>query len=73
MDFDNPSALISSIFIGLIGMGLFMYGKKQADVKCLAVGVIMCIFPYFITDVLAMWLVAAACIGGLWAAVKYLG
>ena len=65
MDLDNPAALFSSIIIGCIGMGVFIYGKKQANVWCLLGGAILCIFPYFVTSLLAMWGITVACLGGL--------
>ncbi len=65
MDFGNPWALVSGLFIGLLGMALFIYGKKQADLKCLLTGGVLCIFPYFVTSVILMWLITGACVGGL--------
>ena len=72
MDFGNPWSLFSSVIIGLIGMAFFIYGKKQTNLRCIGAGVVMCVFPYFVTSVAAMWLITAACIGGVWAAGKYL-
>ena len=72
MDFGNPWSLFSSVIIGLIGMAFFIYGKKQTNIRCIGAGVLMCVFPYFVTSVIAMWLITAACIGGVWASGKYL-
>ncbi len=66
MDLTNPTVLFSSLFIGLIGFALFLYGKKQADLKCLAVGLVMCIFPYFVTSVITMWAVTGGCLASLY-------
>jgi hypothetical protein len=66
MDFDHPWSLLSGLIIGLFGMGLLMYGKKQSSFRCIGVGLAMCIFPYFITSIAAMWLCTAACLGALW-------
>lgn len=66
MDFEHPWSLLSGLIIGLFGMGLLMYGKKQSSVRCIGIGLAMCIFPYFITSVVAMWLCTFACIGALW-------
>src|SRR5262245_881812 len=65
MDFDSPWTLFSGLLIGLAGFGLFIYGKKQANFKCLATGLVMCAYPYFVTSLLLLWLIAAACVGGL--------
>lgn len=67
MDFGNPWSLLSGLFVGLLGMVLFMYGKKQQNLKCLGAGVVLCVFPYFVTSVLVMWGITAACLGGLYA------
>ena len=67
MDFGNPWLLLSGLFIGLIGMAMFIYGKKQQNLRCLSVGVVLCVYPYFIASVAVLWLIAAACLGGLYA------
>lgn len=66
MDFDHPWALFSGLIIGCIGMVIFMYGKKQVNLKALAIGGVLCVFPYFVTSLLAMWLITGACLGGLY-------
>lgn len=66
MDFSNPAAMLSSILIGLIGMGMFMYGKKQGHVPSLIGGAVLSLETFFVHSTLVMWLVAAACIGGLY-------
>lgn len=66
MDFGDPWSLVSGLFIGLLGMAMFIYGKKQADIKCLITGVVLCVFPYFVTSVILMWVITAACFGGLY-------
>lgn len=68
MDLSNPAALISSILIGVIGMGLFVYGKKQQSLPPLLAGVMLCVFPYFVASVMLMWLITAGCLGGLYVA-----
>ncbi len=71
MDFGNPGALFSGLVIGMVGMVLFMWGKRRADFRVLAVGAVMCVYPYFVESVLAQWLIAAGCLGGLYALVKW--
>ena len=68
MDFDNPWTLTSGALIGLIGAAIFIYGKKQQNLRCLAGGVVLCVFPMFVTSLLAMWGIAAACLGALYVA-----
>lgn len=52
--------------IGMVGFVVFNYGRKQSNLKCLAVGGAMFVFPYFIASVLVQWLVTAGCLGGLY-------
>ena len=71
MDFDNPAALFSGLFIGLVGMCLFIYGKKQQNLRCIAGGMAMCVYPYFVTSLLLTWMLAAVCVGGVVVAGKF--
>lgn len=66
MDLGDPWVLFSGLLIGTVGFVLFMYGKKQANFKCLFTGLAMCVFPYFVSSVLVMWLITGACLGGLY-------
>lgn len=66
MDLSNPWSLMSGLFIGCLGMALFIYGKKQTNFKCLLAGVALSVFPYFVSSVLLMWVITAACLGGLY-------
>src|SRR5882724_2314431 len=45
MDLGDPWILLSGLLIGGLGVVLFMYGKKQVNVKCLAAGAVLCVFP----------------------------
>lgn len=67
---DHPGALISGLFIGLIGMALFVMGKRAGDLKLLLAGLAMCVYPYFIENVWLMWAITAACLVWVWHAVR---
>ncbi len=67
MDFSNPAALISGTIIGLIGMAVFMYGKKQGHVPALLAGVVLSAEGFVIQSTLIMWIVAVLCLAGLYA------
>ena len=54
---DFGTTLILSILFGSIGMGYFVYGKKQQAAVPLIVGLALCIFPYFVSSVYLMLLV----------------
>ena len=54
---EDSSTLVWGLIFGSIGLGFFMYGKKQKRKVPFASGVALCVFPYFITDVPVMVLV----------------
>lgn len=67
MSLDNPWAILSGLLIGLIGMGLMMYGKKAESPAPIVTGLVLCVAPYFIASLLVTWLLTGACLGGLYA------
>ena len=62
----SPGSIISGLILGAVGTALFIYGKKQQEIPCMIAGVALCTIPYFVASILANWLIAAACIGGLY-------
>ena len=71
MDLSNPASLISGLLIGLVGMALLIYGKKQQRAMPALAGLALCVIPYCIASVAVLWLVTGACLGGLFVANKY--
>lgn len=66
MDLSNPWTLLSGLVLGLIGMALFISGKKKANIPCLGAGTLLCVAPYFIASQVLLWLLAAAVLGGVY-------
>jgi len=56
---DSTSLMVSLVF-GMIGMGMFMYGKKAGRLVPLAAGVALMVVPYLIPNVIALVVVCAA-------------
>jgi hypothetical protein len=52
-------AFIASIFLGIIGAGYVMYGRRARHPVALVSGVLLCVFPYFV-DSLAWTLLIGA-------------
>ena len=71
MDLGNPWTLISGLVIGLVGMVLFMYGKREQNLRALGAGVVLCVYPYFVASVVLMWVVFALVLGAAWALGQY--
>ena len=51
---DSASIMVWSVLFGGIGIGYFMYGKKQKAIVPLCVGLALFVFPYFMTSVTMM-------------------
>jgi hypothetical protein len=68
----NGNALLASVLIGSIGLGLFVYGKKQRRPPHLAAGILLMVYPYFVPSVALMFVIAGALLGLLYLA-SYLG
>ncbi len=69
MDVD-ASSLLASIVPSSIGLVAFMYGKRQGRAPHMAVGVVLMIFPYFVTNILLMFAIAGLLSLGLWLLVR---
>ena len=48
---NSPALLMWGMLFGAIGFGFFLYGKKHKAIIPLCVGIVLCVFPYFIADV----------------------
>lgn len=48
---DNSSSLIWGILFGSIGLGYFVYGKKQQRGAALFSGIALMTFPYFVSNI----------------------
>jgi len=57
---DGEASLLWGVLFGAIGAGYFIYGKNQRSPVPLVCGVILCIFPYFISNTWLLVLVGAA-------------
>jgi hypothetical protein len=56
---DSGTNIIISMLIGTIGFGYFIYGRKQMKGSALVAGIILCIYPYFLSNLWIMLLVGA--------------
>jgi hypothetical protein len=57
MDFNM---LMASFAFGVIGMGMFMYGKKTSRPIPLAAGAGLMVVPYFLTNLVILLIVCCA-------------
>jgi len=61
MDLGNPSMLFSAMLIGMVGVALLIYGKKQTDIRFVLLGIVLNIIPFVAPTVLALWGLSAGC------------
>lgn len=47
---DNPASLLWGLMFGSIGLGYFVYGKRQRRGIALLSGVVLMAFPYFVAN-----------------------
>ncbi len=66
MELPAPGVLFGGLVFGVIGMGVFMYGKKQARFSPLAIGVALMVYPYFVDRAWLVWTIGVALCAGLY-------
>ena len=50
----DMSSLLWGLLFGSIGLGFFVYGKRQKTVVPLVCGVVLMIFPYFVSNTMLL-------------------
>lgn len=53
---DNASTIMWGLIFGSIGLGFFVYGKKQKVITPLLCGMGLMVFPYFVSNLTIMML-----------------
>lgn len=72
MDLD-PSYILASLLVSGVGFVLYKFGRSQRRFPYAATGVVMMIYPYFVTDVRWMLAVAVGLGAALWSIVRFTG
>jgi len=55
----NPAILLWGVLFSSIGLGLFIYGKRQQRLVALLCGLGLMIYPYFVSSDLLVVLIGA--------------
>ena len=50
----SASFLFASLLWGSVGLGYFIYGKKQRSVVPLVCGLALMLFPYFVSNMMLL-------------------
>jgi hypothetical protein len=66
----DANSLLASLVVSSIGLVAFIYGKRQSRVPQLVVGLLLMVFPYFVSNVLLMGGITAVLLLALWGAVR---
>jgi hypothetical protein len=62
----DPQFLLASLIWGSIGLGYWIYGKRQRSWVPMVGGVLMMVVSYFVGSALLMSLICAALIAGVY-------
>jgi hypothetical protein len=66
----NANALLVSLVIGCVGFVCFAYGKRQQRFPQMVAGVLLCVYPYFVSNLMLMAGIAVAILVLLGVAVR---
>ena len=58
----DTSSLLWGLLFGSIGLGFFVYGRRQKTVVPLVCGVALIIFPYFVSNTVLLVILGLALI-----------
>lgn len=63
----TPGQLFVGLIAGAVGVAYFMWGKRESRFAPMLAGVLLCVYPYFVSSVLGLCL-----IGGILVAAPFL-
>jgi hypothetical protein len=66
----DASSLIAGLFVSSVGFVLFSYGKKMSRPPQMVGGLVLMVYPYFVSSVAWMLGVGALLCAAIWAAVQ---
>ena len=66
----DPGSMLLSMLISSVGFVAFVYGKRQERIPQLAAGIVLLVYPYFVSSMLLMALIAVVVLGLMTAAIK---
>lgn len=56
----NTATLLLGVLFSAIGLGYFIYGKKQQQIVPLVCGIVLIIYPYFIANAVLLTIIGLA-------------
>jgi hypothetical protein len=70
MDLSMPT-IMASLVVGMVGFGVFRYGKKMSRMPHYVTGIVLMGMPYLVPGAAAMLATGGVILGGLWVATRY--
>jgi hypothetical protein len=67
----DANSILLSLFLGLVGFAVLVYGKRQSRVPHMTAGLVLMVYPYFVTNLYLMGGIAVAIVAALWGAVRF--
>lgn len=55
----TPVALLGSLLFGTFGLAAFVYGKKSARFRPMALGTAMMVYPFFVSQTWLLYLIGS--------------
>ena len=55
----SPASVFAMILFGSIGFGAFVYGKKASAFPAIIIGILLMVYPYFVSGAMLMYLVGS--------------
>jgi hypothetical protein len=62
----EPGTLVAGMIVSAIGLGLFLYGKKQARIPQLTAGILLMVEPVLVPNPWYMSGLAGVLVAGTW-------
>ncbi len=62
----DPFNLLAGFIFGTIGFGAFVYGKKLELWQPRAIGLILMVYPYFVSNSILLWSLGVGLLVLLW-------
>ena len=53
----STTSLVFGVLYGSIGLGYLIYGRRQQKGIALLSGIVLCVFPYFISNIVLLILI----------------
>ena len=57
---DDSGTFFWGLMFGAVGAGYFIYGKNQRNLVMMCLGILLCVFPYFVGNLVLLLVIGVA-------------